>query len=443
MSTTKIEEVLGFNTTKGKNAESITRRFFVYADSPETAKKDFQEYAENITTPDNLELGDIDLDEEKNANGVYFGSITFSLQNPKIKTQINDDLVELYGEKISEGRKTAIHERHFRIKADDAAKAKEKLESYIREHAITSGRLHINEININEEQDAEGFFAGDIVYSNPDHKGQSDKITGHVPAYGSRWSEQYNNGIHTASVAEDVFELRDYPDTFTALQSLKAAYQNPYVKEISVEEDSDGADKTYIGRIRRTEELVEEDIENKRTISFEVSGSQTKMTHSLETRGSWAANGASPRDYGGLIGVTDDGVEGVDIDTAVSTFSETVNFYPWFLTSYYIAFLARAYGHVNITPFRGFDAGEVRFLGANGSYRYGDKIVEMTFKFAVSPNAIDIRIGDIVIPFKYGWDYLWIRWADMKQNDVTVKVPIEAYVEKVYPGLNFYLLGIG
>jgi hypothetical protein len=48
----------------------------------------------------------------------------------------------------------------------------------------------------------------------------------------------------------------------------------------------------------------------------------------------------------------------------------------------------------------------------------------------------------MTIPFKYGWDYLWVRWADMKYNNVTVKVPIEAYVEQVYQGLNFYSLGI-
>jgi hypothetical protein len=167
------------------------------------------------------------------------------------------------------------------------------------------------------------------------------------------------------------------------------------------------------------------------------------MTHSLGTRSAWAANGMSPRNYGGLIGVTDDGVEGVDIDTAVSTFSETVYFYPWFLTSAYVAFLTRAYGCVNTSPFRGFDVGEVRFLGVTGSYRSGDKAAELTFKFAVSPNATNIRVGNMVIPFKYGWDYLWVRWADMKYGNVTVKVPIEAYVEKVYQGLNFYNLGIG
>ena len=343
---------------------------------------------------------------------------------------------------MSEGRKTASHERYFRIKANNAKTAKDKLETYIRNTSLTSGRLHINEISVDEEQDGDGFFSGSVTYNNPDHKGQSDRITGHVPAYGTRWSEQYENGIQTAYSAENVFELRGYSDTYSALQALKAAYQNNYVTEISVEEDSNGADKTYVGRIRHAEERPEDDDNYKRSVSFEVAGSQTKMTHSLGTRGAWAINGMTPRNYGGLIGVSDDVVEVVDIDAAFSTFSETLYFYPWFLTTSYIAFLARAYGCVNSSPFRGFAVGEVRFLCASGSYRSGDKAAELTFKFAVSPNATNIRVGNMTIPFKYGWDYLWVRWAEMKQGNVAVKVPIEAYVEKVYQGLNFYSLGI-
>ena len=445
---TKIEEILGFTSSKGKDSENITRRFYVKAIGPNTAKTALEAHAEGLPIPDGLELGDVGIDEEKSANNLFYGTITFKSPDSgaKIKRKIDDNLFEVYGEKMSEGRKGASHERMFRIKSDSAKAAKDKLEGYIRSTALTSGRLHISDISVDEEQDGEGFFSGHVVYGNPDHKGPSDKMTstGHVPAYGGRWSETYNNGVHVASAAEDVFELRGYPSAFAALNALKSAYQNDYVKEISVEEDSGGADRTYVGRIRRTEEVEEQNNDDdKRSVSFEVSGTQTKRTHSIGTVGGWAANGMTPRNYGGLIGVTDDGVEGVDIDTAVSTFAETVYFYPWFLTSNYMAFLARAYGCVNNNPFRGLAAGEVRFLGASGSYRAGDKFAEMTFKFAVSPNAQNIRVGSMTIPFKYGWDYLWVRWADMKVGNVTVKVPIEAYVERVYQGLNFYSLGIG
>ena len=443
---TEIEELLGYSSSKNKNSETVTRRFYIKADDPDTAKSALEAHAESLDVPDDMELGDVAIDEEKSAENLYYGTISFKSPEPRIKRKIDDTLFEVYGERMSEGRKGASHERVFRVKAATAAAAKNKLDGYIRGAALTSGRLHISDISVDEEQDANGFFSGRVVYGNPDHKGPSDRMTGigHVPAYGNRWSESYQNGTHIASAAEDVFELRGYSSAFDALKALKAAYHNSYVKEISVEEDSDGADKTYVGRIRRTEEIEEDDNDdNKRSVSFEVSGSQTKRTHSLGTVGGWAANGMTPRNYGGLIGVTDDGVEGVDIDTAVSTFAETIYLYPWFLTSSYIAFLARAYGCINNTPFRGFATGEVRFLGASGSYRAGDKFAELTFKFAVSPNAQGIRVGSMTIPFKYGWDYLWVRWADMKMGNVTVKVPIEAYVERVYQPLNFYSLGIG
>jgi hypothetical protein len=215
---TKIEEILGFNTTKGKDSETVTRRFYVTAETPETAKEAFQELADSLTVPDDLELGHVDLDEEKNVNDLYFGTITFTSPNPKIKTKIDNDLFEVYGEKMSEGRKTASHERFFRIKAANANTAKDKLETSIRNTSLTSGRLHISDISVDEDQDGDGFFSGSVTYNNPDHKGNSDRITGHIPAYGTRWSEQYENGIHTASAAENVFELRGYSDAYSALQ---------------------------------------------------------------------------------------------------------------------------------------------------------------------------------------------------------------------------------
>jgi hypothetical protein len=166
---TKIEEILGFNATKGKDSETITRRFYVTADTPEIAKNAFQEFANGLTVPDDLELGNVDLDEEKNANGLYFGTITFTSTNPKIKRKIDNELFEVYGEKMSEGRKTASHERYFRIKAVNAKTAKDKLESYIRNTSPTSGRLHISDISVDEEQDGDGFFSGSVTYNNPDH----------------------------------------------------------------------------------------------------------------------------------------------------------------------------------------------------------------------------------------------------------------------------------
>ncbi len=436
----KIEEILGFTSSTGKDVETITKRYYVKCnpnEGPDEAKAAFQTFAEGLAEPEDLERGDVALEEDKNVNGLYYGTVTFKSPSPKVKKKIADDLFESYGEKMSEGRKSGSHERLFRIKSDSAKAALARLENHIRSTAQTSGRLHIGDISVDESQSGDGFYTGHVVYNNPDTFGSRDKLNGAVPAYGSRISINKTSGTR-----EHVFELRGYNSMQQAWHALNNNYGNdPDIDSIDVEEDSGGAEKLYIGRVRYAIEALENEFN--RSVSFEVSGSQTKMTCSLGTRGGWAANGMSPRNYGGLIGVTNDGVEGVDIDTAVSTFCETAYFYPWFLTSSYVAFLTRAYGCVNSSPFRGFSVGEVRFLGASGGYKQGDKAAEMTFKFAVSPNAWNVRVGSMTIPFKYGWDYLWVRWADLKRGNVTVKIPIEAYVEKVYQGLNFYSLGIG
>ena len=437
---TKIEEILGYSSTKSKDTESVTRRYYVRDDDPAAAKTALEQYAKTLPIPAGLELGDVALDEEKNANNLYYGTITF--QSPdsgsKTKTKIADDLFELYGERMSEGRRSGSHERLFRIKNATAKGALARLESYIRGTAETSGRLHISDISVDEEESDDGFYKGRVVYGNPDTFGSKDKINGIVPAYGDRYS-----ATRGSRSREHVFELRGYATVQEAWQALANNYGNDiFVDTIEVEEDTSGGKQLFSGRVRYSMERENNDDDMRRSISFEVSGTQTKITSSLLTRGGWSSGGMPPRNYGGLIGVTNDGVEGVDIDTAVSTFSETVYFHPAMLTSGFIGFLTRSYGCVNSVPFKGFDVGEVRFLGATGSYRQGDRGVEMSFKFAVSPNAWNIRIGNILVPFKYGWDYLWVRWADMEVDGVTVKVPIEAYVEMVYRGMNFYNLGV-
>ncbi len=443
----QIEEILGFATAKDKSNETVTRKYYIRdtvagkndkETGPDVAKQKFEEYAKGLKIPEGMELGEVSLDEEKSANNLYYGTITIKKPDgAKIKRKIADDLLEMYGEKLVEGRKSATHERFFRVKADTAHAALNRLENYIRSTKEVSGRLHIGDISLDEEQDGDGFFSGHIVYTNPDTHGSRDKMSGIVSAYGDRYGSTRNSHF-----CEKIYEMRGYNSVQDAWRALSNNFGwDRNVDSIDVEEDSGGANRLFTGRVKYLQEQEQQDTRN--SLSFEVSGTQTKRTHSLRTRGGWAAGGMYPRNYGGLIGVTDDGVEGVDIDTAVSTFTETAYFYPWFLTSNYVAFLSRAYGCVNNMPFRGFAEGEVRFLGASGAYRRGDKAIELTFKFAVSPNAWNIQIGNMLIPFKYGWDYLWVRWADMKRGGVTVKVPIEAYVEQVYYGMNFGLLGIG
>lgn len=101
-------------------------------------------------------------------------------------------------------------------------------------------------------------------------------------------------------------------------------------------------------------------------------------------------------------------------------------------------------GTVNNSPFRGFEPGEVLFLGASGSKR-GQDDWEIAYKFAASPNVLGLSVGDIAGIAKRGWDYLWIRYADIEDTaaKMLVKRPLAVYVEQVYPYRDFSGLGIG
>ncbi len=180
------------------------------------------------------------------------------------------------------------------------------------------------------------------------------------------------------------------------------------------------------------------------SFSFDTGGGNQHVTQSLGTVGAYAAPGGTAPNFRGAIGVTQDSVEGVDVTVPVYSFSETHSLAASAVTGAYKAALFFLTGAVNNAPFKGFAAGEVLFLGASGSKR-GQDDWEITFKFAASPNATGLVVGDITGIAKKGWEYLWVRYADAEDTSarVLVKKPVAAYVEQVYPYGNFAGLGIG
>lgn len=178
------------------------------------------------------------------------------------------------------------------------------------------------------------------------------------------------------------------------------------------------------------------------SFSFDTGGGTTHVTQSLQTVGRYAPAGRFAPDFKGAIGVTHDSVEGTDITVPVYSFTETHYLPIAAVTGSYKAALFLLTGRVNAAPFKGFAAGEVLFLGASGAQR-GTEDWEITFRFAASPNATGLVIGDITGIDKRGWEYLWVRYADAEDEQVLVKQPIAVYVERVYDEGNFAGLGIG
>lgn len=197
------------------------------------------------------------------------------------------------------------------------------------------------------------------------------------------------------------------------------------------------------------------DNDNESQFTFDTAGGSVHITQSLGTVGTYhhgdtcSGSGGSGADedcpdFQGAIGVNGDSISGCDITVPVYNFAETHRIPAANVDGAYKAALFWLTGSVNDAPFKGFEAGEVLFLGASGSAR-GLEEWEITFKFAASPNVTCLPVGDFVVASKLGWEYLWIRYED-KEDDVAkalVKRPKCAYVEKVYEYKDFSGLGIG
>jgi hypothetical protein len=157
----------------------------------------------------------------------------------------------------------------------------------------------------------------------------------------------------------------------------------------------------------------------------------------------------------GAIGVEDGRVNGVDIVVPALQWSENYDVPARFVTDAYIRNIAILTGKVNAAEFRGFDAGEVLFVGATGSHDWdtekGNSPCPLTFRFVASPNRgvgmtmESMSVGDITGIEKMGHEYLWVRYSadvDATKQQV-VRHPVAVYVNKVYEDGDFSLLGIG
>ncbi len=172
--------------------------------------------------------------------------------------------------------------------------------------------------------------------------------------------------------------------------------------------------------------------------NFETGGETQHITQSLQTIQKYAPAGKTAPDFKGAIGVTESGVEGVDIPVKAFNWSETHCKSNSDVDTAYKAALYNLTYTVNNAPFKNFAAGEVLFLGASGSRR-GDGDWEITYRFASSPNKTGLTVGEITGIAKKGWEYMWVRYEDAEDDTAKalVKKPIAVYIEKVYESGNF------
>ena len=168
-------------------------------------------------------------------------------------------------------------------------------------------------------------------------------------------------------------------------------------------------------------------------------------TGTAETRYSLAPDQAP--DQRGAIGVDADSVAGVDIVVPSLTWTETYDVPSGFVDDAYIKTVAALTGTTNKNSFRGFDAGEVLFLGCSGSHEYdsqrGSGPWSLSYKFNANKNATNLKVGALEGIAKKGHEYLWIVYQDEITSAASIKVPRFVYVNPVYRQGDFAGLKIG
>ncbi len=158
-------------------------------------------------------------------------------------------------------------------------------------------------------------------------------------------------------------------------------------------------------------------------------------------------------DQHGFIGVTKDGIEGVDLIIPGFNWTETHYLSKAVATWTYLRTVSEMRGTVNSAVFRGFAAGEVLLADVSWTIR-GSGDVQVNFAFVRIPNKTNFALDYITGINKKGHEYLWTFWQDKVETGTVqgepspveigvVREPRGVYVEKVYEEADFSLLSIG
>jgi hypothetical protein len=183
-------------------------------------------------------------------------------------------------------------------------------------------------------------------------------------------------------------------------------------------------------------------------LSFDISGQNQRITCSRQTINKYKspATGVVQRDFKGAINVSQDGtIDGTEILIPAVSYTAKQIYGPGQITRAFVRNLASIVGSVNDGIYQGYQPGELLLTSVTGVPR-SDLAYDLTFKFGVSLNEDSLTVGDITGIQKDGWDYLWVYYESKSYgaDGVTVfnKVPINAFVERVYRRNNYSTLGL-
>lgn len=182
------------------------------------------------------------------------------------------------------------------------------------------------------------------------------------------------------------------------------------------------------------------------TISFDTTGGSRRITQAYDE----IAFGSNPPNQNKAINVKGEDVEGCDIVVPVFEWQEDYEIPGAKLTQSYVNTIANLTGKVNDSTFRGFDEGEVLFLGCSGSQTFNPNqangsaasSARLSFRFAQSPNETNLDVGGISVALKKGWHFMWTVYdaTEDAASRTVLKKPRFVYVNEVYETGDFSTL---
>lgn len=186
---------------------------------------------------------------------------------------------------------------------------------------------------------------------------------------------------------------------------------------------------TY-GKLDRTDPPV-----GSAAFSFSTQGATVNIKAAKAHVNSYPSS--SPPDHKGAIGVTADGdVQGADIVIPALKLSYSFTHPQGVVTENFARLLASVTGRTNSSEFRGFEAGELLFLGASGSDGTQSEAA-IQYDFAASSNETALTIGEITGIVKDGHHIAWIEFEDDVDSGKAIRPPKYVHVERVYDAFDF------
>ena len=244
-----------------------------------------------------------------------------------------------------------------------------------------------------------------------------------------------------------VFGVTTEEEALTAVHG-KAPAESKGLPLDSIEIDTRETNDTFrVNAIYREEEVDVgdsggDDDDETPTESFDCGGGTKHLLYSFGQKKVYG-----DKDAGGAIGWNgksgdDCEIAGVDVPTAQLRETYTKPMRVSKLTTAFKRKVAGLVGKVNSGSFKGWNAGEVMFLGMSYSTPAKKaKKVTVTFNFAIQPNESGVRIAGKSVT-KKGFEYVWAISKTVASSG-TPKLEVEGiYVDQVCEYASFSGLGL-